>query len=659
MKGSTLAHGAEARAGAPAGARRTRGAHPGRSARGLSHDAPVAEDRRQGDPAQEPEPGVLPDQRRRTRSDARRGRRCTCAAGYDWFFPYYRDRALCLALGVTPLEMLLASVGSKDDPASGGRQMPSHWGHRRLNIPSQSSATGTQCLHAVGCAEAGVIYERVATFPIASRGSTRDEVTYVSIGDGATSEGEFWESLNTACTSKLPILYLVEDNGYAISVPVEVQTPGGDISRLVEHFPGLRVFRCDGTDYLASYRDAGRGGRARARAARARRSSTRRSSARTRTRSRTTRSCTRRRPSARPRRGAIRCCGCASFLKTEGLATDDELADILASVEREVNAAADAGARGAEARARDRHALRVLAGRRSDVAAFRDRAAARGHAGHDGGRDQRDAAATRWRATRASSSSARTSPTRAARRRCRRVAGKGGVFKVTHGLQRRLRQRPRLQLAAGRGQHHRARASAWRCAASSRWSRSSSSTTSGRRFMQIRDEMSMMRYRSSNNWSCPMVDPRADRRLPARRRAVPQPVGRRDLRAHARHPHRVPVERAGRGRPAAHGDPLRRPGAVPRAQAPLPPDLQQGAVPGQRLHDAVRQGRGRARRHRRRGLHVGRAGAAVAAGGAAGRARRHQRRGHRSAHDHSVRLGDDRRLHAARRAASSSCTRIS
>jgi 2-oxoisovalerate dehydrogenase E1 component len=177
--------------------------------------------------------------------------------GHDWFFPYYRDRALCLAIGVTPYEMLLASVGAKDDPASGGRQMPSHWGHKRLNIPSQSSATGTQALHAIGACEAGLIYQRVAD--IAERESKfhPDEVTYLSIGDGATSEGEFWESLNTACTRKLPILYLVEDNGYAISVPVEVQTPGGDISRIVEHFPGMRVWRCDGTDYLASHRTLG------------------------------------------------------------------------------------------------------------------------------------------------------------------------------------------------------------------------------------------------------------------------------------------------------------------------------------------------------------------------------------------------------------------
>ncbi|MEP7116358.1 MAG: dehydrogenase E1 component subunit alpha/beta, partial [Acidobacteriota bacterium] len=174
-------------------------------------------------------------------------------AGYDWFYPYYRDRALCLALGMTPLEMLQGAVGAKDDPNSGGRQMPSHWGHRALNIPSQGSPTGTQCLQAVGCGEAGMLYARVSEIADGSQRQHADEVTYVSIGDGATSEGEFWESLNTACTRPVPVLYLVEDNGYAISVPVDAQTPGGDISKLVESFPNLKVLRCDGTDYIDSY----------------------------------------------------------------------------------------------------------------------------------------------------------------------------------------------------------------------------------------------------------------------------------------------------------------------------------------------------------------------------------------------------------------------
>src|SRR5262245_48061856 len=174
--------------------------------------------------------------------------------GHDWFFPYYRDRALCLQLGMTPLEMLLSAVGAKDDPNSGGRQMPSHWGHPRLNIVSASSPTGTQVLHAVGAAEAGVIYSRVPEIPDRESRFHADEITYVSLGEGATSEGEFWESLSTACTRQLPLLFLVEDNGYAISVPVEVQMPGGDISRLVRSFPGLHVDSIDGTDFFASLR---------------------------------------------------------------------------------------------------------------------------------------------------------------------------------------------------------------------------------------------------------------------------------------------------------------------------------------------------------------------------------------------------------------------
>src|SRR3954462_12148386 len=134
-------------------------------------------------------------------------------AGYDWFHPYYRDRALCLALGMTPLEMLLAAVGGKDDPASGGRQMPSHWGHAGLNIVSQSSPTGTQCLHAIGTAEAGRIFEKITAIDGRESQYHADEVTYISIGEGTSSEGEFWESLNSACTLQLPVVYVIEDNG--------------------------------------------------------------------------------------------------------------------------------------------------------------------------------------------------------------------------------------------------------------------------------------------------------------------------------------------------------------------------------------------------------------------------------------------------------------
>ena len=186
--------------------------------------------------------------------------------GYDWFFPYYRDRALALALGVTPYEMLLQAVGAKDDPSSGGRQMPSHWGNRRLNIVPGASATGMQWLHAVGAMEAALYYDH---FPKAldqarkaplgdSVSHHRDEIAYVSGGDGATSEGEFWEALNAACLRRAPVLFLIEDNGYAISVPVEAQTAGGSISKLVSNFPQLHVEECDGTDPLESYATLGR-----------------------------------------------------------------------------------------------------------------------------------------------------------------------------------------------------------------------------------------------------------------------------------------------------------------------------------------------------------------------------------------------------------------
>ncbi|HEX4031210.1 MAG TPA: dehydrogenase E1 component subunit alpha/beta [Terracidiphilus sp.] len=180
--------------------------------------------------------------------------------GYDWFFPYYRDRALCLALGVTPYDMLLQSVGAADDPASGGRQMPTHWSSRELHIVSTSSSTATQLLHAVGCAEAGRYFSRHPEAAQPAAGDYRafhnvefhgDEVALACVGEGSTSQGEFWEAMNTASNQKLPVLFLVEDNSYAISVPVEVNTPGGNISRLVANFPNFHFAEVDGTDPVA------------------------------------------------------------------------------------------------------------------------------------------------------------------------------------------------------------------------------------------------------------------------------------------------------------------------------------------------------------------------------------------------------------------------
>ncbi|MFQ5668903.1 MAG: thiamine pyrophosphate-dependent enzyme [Acidobacteriota bacterium] len=259
---------------------------------------------------------------------------------HDWFYPYYRDRALVLQIGMTPEEVLMEAVGAAEDPNSGGRQMPCHWGHKRLNLVSQSSPTGTQFLQAVGCAEAGLQLARCAEAGESGLAFASDEIVFVSGGDGSTSEGEFWESLNAACNLKLPVLYLIEDNGYAISVPVEVQTAGGSIDSLVENWPDLLVEKCDGCDPLASLRALRRA----AHHCRIRSGPALIQALVTRPYSHSMSDDERLyRPESERALQAKKDClpRFASFLVAEGIATEDLMAEVRRSVEQEVQAAAD------------------------------------------------------------------------------------------------------------------------------------------------------------------------------------------------------------------------------------------------------------------------------------------------------------------------------
>jgi 2-oxoisovalerate dehydrogenase E1 component len=422
--------------------------------------------------------------------------------GYDWFYPHYRDRALCLALGVTPLEMLLSSVGAKDDPSSGGRQMPSHWGNRRLNIVSQSSPTGTQCLQAVGCAEAGHLYQQITEIEDRETHFKEDEVTYLSLGDGTTSEGEFWEALNYTCLRRLPMVIIVEDNGYAISVPVEAQTPGGDISKLVTGFPHLFVQSIDGTDFLASYaavQEAVAYARARRGPAFIHAKVIRPYSHSLSDDERLYKTPEERAEEA-TRDPIVRM---AEFLKSEGFATESELESLHKEIERDVNEAAEI-AIAAEKPGRET-VLQYVFSPDIDPASSQFETPPVSEAKPDTmvaaiNRTLKDEMARNPRIVVFGEDVADCSREAA----LDSVPGKGGVFKVTHGLQR----------AFGSTRVYNAP-----LAEASIIGRAIGMATRGLKpvveiqffdyiwpaMMQIRDEMSMLRYRSNNTFSCPMV----------------------------------------------------------------------------------------------------------------------------------------------------------
>ncbi|MBS1819869.1 MAG: dehydrogenase E1 component subunit alpha/beta [Acidobacteria bacterium] len=426
----------------------------------------------------------------------------TLRAGYDWFHAYYRDRALCLQLGVTSLDMLLAAVGADADPSNAGRQMPSHWGNRSLNIVAGSSATATQVLHAVGMAEAGMLYSRIDE--IANRASMfhADEIVYTSLGEGSTSEGEFWESISAACTRHLPVLFLVEDNGYAISTPVEVETPGGDISKLLRGFPGLHIETADGTDLFDSLRAV----RAAADYIRTTRGPALVHAHVIRPYSHSLSDDEKLYKTAAEREAEARrdpIGRLAQFILANGIATTAELAAMESDIEREIALAAEQAV-AAPKPAKSTAGLYVYSPNVDPTSsAFETPATPHGKPETmvDAiNRTLKDEMAHNPRIVVFGEDVADASRKDA----LKEVKGKGGVFKVTHGLQRHF------------GEHRVFNAP---IAEASIIGRAVGMAMRGLKpvveiqffdyiwpaMMQIRDEMSMLRYRSGNHWSCPLV----------------------------------------------------------------------------------------------------------------------------------------------------------
>ena len=587
--------------------------------------------RRPRDRAAEAEPGVLPDLGRRPRGAAARRSPAQLRPGYDWFFPYYRDQALVLGLGVTPTEILLQAVGSADDPASGGRQMPCHWGSAERNIVTQSSppaasacprsaaprrrATSSRRPHLPGCVAHG------------------DELTYVSLGEGATSEGEFWESLNTACTLHLPVLYVVADNGYAISVPSTDQAPA-PVSEMVRGLPRarrrtdrrprlLRGARARRVDHRHVRAGVGPGLDPRRRSTRPYSHSladTRRSTARRRARRRGAHRPDHRAWQHRARRG-----GLLDRRGGRGRASE-AIADVAE--------AAAAGARRAPARSGDgrRPRRRVLPDRRRPPRR-RARGAARSSPFGEAIKRTLHEQMARDERIRVFGEDVAD----AARGVLDEVPGKGGVFGTTYGLQRAFGM---------------ARCFNTPLAEANIIGRAVGQALRGLRpapeiqffdyiwpaMHQIKTEAATIRWRSNGAFTVPDGRAHPDRRLPAGRRDLAQPVRRVDLRPHPRAADRVPVAGPRRGRPAAHRVPLRGPGAVPRAQAPLRQGYNRDPYPA--ADWVLPFGRGDDPTRRATTLTIVTWGATVQKSHEAAprctRARRRRGRDHRPAHDRAV-----------------------